>query len=82
MANLPPREVAANKAHLMSLALEVLRTRDDIDEWDVFQHLTRYLTEHDKQHPDAPSAVKKPATKPFVDQSIDAQSSHSAEQKD
>ena len=42
MAHLPPRETAANKAHLMSLAFEVLRTRDDIDEWDIFQHLTDY----------------------------------------
>ena len=48
MAHLPPRETAANKAHLMSLAIEVLRTRDDIDEWDIFQHLTDYLREQDK----------------------------------
>ena len=47
MAHLPPRETAANKAHLMSLAFEVLRTRDDIDEWDIFQHLTDYLREQD-----------------------------------
>ena len=31
----------------MSLAIEVLRTRDDIDEWDIFQHLTDYLREQD-----------------------------------
>lgn len=49
MAHLTPRENAANKAHLMSLALEVLRTRDDIDEWDIFQHLTSYLREQNEQ---------------------------------
>ena len=48
MAHLPPRETAANKAHLMSLAIEVLRTRDDIDEWDIFQHLTGHLRDQEK----------------------------------
>ena len=67
MANLPPREVAANKAHLMSLALEVLRSKDDIDEWDVFQHLTKYLNEQEKQT----DAVRMPVTKPLIAQDID-----------
>ena len=67
MANLPPREVAANKAHLMSLALEVLRSRDDIDEWDVFQHLTKYLNEQEKQT----DAVRMPGIKPLITQDID-----------
>ena len=67
MANLPPREVAANKAHLMSLALEVLRSRDDIDEWDVFQHLTNYLNEQEKET----DAVRMPGIKPLITQDID-----------
>ena len=66
MANLPPREVATNKAHLMSLALEVLRSRDDIDEWDVFQHLTQYLNEQDNQE----DAVRVPVIKPLIAQDI------------
>ena len=47
MAHLPPRETAANKAHLMSLAIEVLRTRNDIDEWDIFKHLTNGFHQQD-----------------------------------
>ena len=67
MANLPPREVATNKAHLMSLAMEVLRSRDDIDEWDVFQHLTQYLNEQDNPK----DSVRVPVIKPLIAQDID-----------